>query len=287
MVKSPRIECIDKMVKMGVFERDARIYMALLEQRELTAMEIHKLTDVPRTKVYEITQRMIRSGMCIEKQKGGKKKYQAVEPTRVLARLTQEYENELEEKKRLAKSVARMMNPIYNRGSNIVDEEYVEIIKGMPSVHERYVNLLNNTKRELLGFVKRPIMIRGRQKIVSEQENAEFEMLKRGAIARVLYEIPDKKEIESVFAHIKKCIKKGEKARILEGIPLKMYVFDRRHVLMALENTKIPRSPFTMVVIEHTGLARGATMLFDYLWEKAWEVETYISSKKKSRRKGG
>jgi len=288
MPKRQREEYIEKMVKMGVFERDARIYMALLEQRELTALEIHKLTNIPRTKVYEITQRMIGGGMCIEKQKGGKKKYQAVEPKRVLTNLMREQEKDLEEKKKLAESVARMVNPIYNRGTNIVDDEYVEIIKGLPSIHERYVSLVKGTKRELLGFVKRPYACGQSNQIVDEQENAEFEMLKSGAAARVLYELPGKKEGEFLFAHIKKCLKMGEKARIMAHIPVKMYVFDERYVLMALDNSKVANSPFTMLVVEHPGLAQAATVLFDHLWIVAGGgMGGYSEGKRLYGRKGG
>jgi hypothetical protein len=48
-----------------------------------------------------------------------------------------------------------------------------------------------------------------------------------------------------------------------------MYVFDRRFVLMALDNSKAPTSPLTMLVIDHPGLATAAKVLFDHLWEKA------------------
>jgi len=95
--------------------------MALLEQRELSALEINKLMNVPRTKVYEITQRMIRRGMCIEKRIGRKKKYQAVEPGKTLDCLIKEYEGDLDEKKKLAKEFCKMVYPMYNRGKQIVD----------------------------------------------------------------------------------------------------------------------------------------------------------------------
>lgn len=107
--------CIEKLKRLGIFEREARIYMALLEKKEFTALEIQKLTDVPRTEVYKIIQRMIRRGLCIEKQTGRKKKYQAVEPESAFDNLIKEYENDLLEKKRLAKDIDRMITPLYNQ----------------------------------------------------------------------------------------------------------------------------------------------------------------------------
>lgn len=273
-----RKEYIEILVKLGIFDTEARIYMALLEKRELTALEIHELTNVPRSKVYEITQRMIHRGMCIEKQVGRRKKYQAVEPRRALNRLIKEYEDDLDEKKKLTKEFNKTVYSIYNQGMQIVDaSEYVEIIKGLPSIHERYINLVKNTKKELLGFVKRPYACGHKRQKVGEQENAEFEILKRGVVARVLYELPGEEEIDFLTTHIKKCVEAGEKARVIEQVPIKMYIFDQRYVLMALENSKLVTSPLTMLVIEHPGLAKAARISFDYLWEKAHDYRVLRS----------
>jgi sugar-specific transcriptional regulator TrmB len=268
-------EYIEKMVKLGISEREARVYTALITKRELTALEIHELTHVPRTKIYEIIQRLNHHGMCIEKRMGRKKKYQAVAPRRALGNLIRDYENDLGEKKRLAKDITEMIHPIYSQGVQIEDvTEYVEIVKGLPSTHERYVNLMKNTKKELLGFVKGPYAHQAKSQKIGEQERAEFEILKRGVVARVLYEFPSEEEIEWLFNHIKKCIDVGEEARVTEQIPVKMCVFDMRYVLMSLENPKLSISPFTNLVIDHPGLARAVRFSFDYLWEKGKDYKS-------------
>jgi len=273
---------IEKMVKLGISDREARIYLALLERRELTALEIHELTNVPRSKVYEITQRMILRGMCIEKQMGRKKKYQAVEPRRVLKNLVKGYENALDEKEKLAKELSKIVYPLYNQGKQIVDvSEYVEIIKGRSSIHERYVSLVRNTKKELLSFVKCPYAHQNKRQKMGEQENVEFEILKKGAVARALYELPSGEHIEPIITHIEECIKAGEKARVIAHLPIKMFIFDRKYVLMTLENPKLATYPLTMLVIEHPGLALAARILFNHLWEKAKDYRSLKSLRKK------
>ncbi len=255
--------------------------MALLEKRELTALEIHELTNVPRTKVYEIAQRMIHRGMCIEKQVGRRKKYQAVEPRRALNRLIKEYEDNLDEKKKLTEEFNKMVYSIYNQGMQIVDvSEYVEIIKGLPSIHERYINLVKNSKQEVVMLVRGPYTHQKKKEKLSEQENAEFEILKRGVTVNVLYEFPSEDEIEFRITHIEKCVQEGEKARVIEQVPIKMYIFDQRYVLMALENPKFVTSPFTMLVIDHPGLAKASRISFDYLWEKAHDYRILRSLSK-------
>jgi len=274
-------EYIEKMMRLDISEREAKVYTALLTKRELTALEIHELTNVPRTKVYEIIKKMRHHGMCIEKQMGRKKKYQAVEPGRAFDNLIREYENDLGEKKRQAKDIAKMIHPIYNRGIQIEDvTEYVEIVKGLPSIHERYISLVKNTKKEILGFVKRPYIHQAKSQKLGEQEHAEFEILKRGAVIKSLYEFPNEEESEWLIAHIKKCIQAGEEARVIEQIPVKMCVFDMKYVFMILENPKLATLSLTNLFIEHPGLARAIRMSFNYLWEKAKDYRVLRSLRK-------
>jgi len=273
------------MQKLGVSETEAKIYRALLERRELSALEIHELTNVPRTKVYEVTQKMMLRGLCLEKHMGRKKKYQAIEPKRALNSLMKPLEDHLKEQQNIAHALTSMIDPIYDRGMKKVDNlEYVEIIHDRPSIHERYVSLVKNTRRELVGFVKPPFAHKPTRRRLYEQENAEFEILQKGAIIRVLYEFPSKDELAERLQHIRNVAKKGERSRVIEHLPIKMYIFDERYVLMALDNSKDATSLLTMVVVEHPGLAQAGTMLFNHLWDQAhdWRyLESMLSGKTK------
>lgn len=273
------------MQKLGVSETEAKIYRALLERRELSALEIHELTKVPRTKVYEVTQKMTLRGLCMEKLMGRKKKYQAVEPKHALNNLIKPLEDQLNEQKDIANMLTRIVDPIYDRGMKKVEDlEYIEIIHDRPSIHERYVSLVRNTKRELVGFVKPPFAHKPKKTKLYEQENAEFDILQKGAIIRVLYELPDQTEIAERLEHIRTCAKKGERSRVIEHLPIKMYIFDQRYVLMALDNSKDAASLLTMVVVDHPGLAQTGTLLFNHLWEKAHDW-TYLESRLSGKQK--
>ena len=70
---------------------------------------------------------------------------------------------------------------------------------------------------------------------------------------------------------------KGEQARFIHNLPLKMFVFDRKKTLIAL--TSVPGatgSDFTMIVIEDTDFAAACCILFDHFWEKAMTREEMI-----------
>ena len=258
-----------ELMELGISETESKIYLALLEKRELSALEIHELTNVPRTKVYEITQKMLYRGMCIAKNMGNKKKFQAIEPERVFKKFINDFQYQIDNKKELAAKIAKSLEPIYSKGMRNVDiKDYVEVISDMASIHERYVCLVKNTKHELLGFVKPPFATQSKKTKLTEQENTEFNILKKGAKARVLYEYGSRDYIE-LYEHITKCSEQGEESRILDQLPIKMYIFDRRYVLMALSNDKNKNSDLTMIVIDNPGLAEASAMLFNFLWGQA------------------
>jgi sugar-specific transcriptional regulator TrmB len=271
----------NQLEQVGVPENIAKIYVALLGKREMSAMEIHEATGVPRSKIYEIAQKMIQRGMCIEKKTGRSKKYQAIEPKRVFDALIKNSETEYRRKKESAESMISLLSPIYKKGIHNTDiSEYVEIIKDLTSIHERYVGLVANTRFELLGFVKPPYAFQDSGKKLEEQEDEETGKLSKGVDVKVLYEYTMEDSFGLSLEHIERCIAAGEQARFISQLPIKMYVFDRRFVLMAMSNGEKASSPLTMLVVEHTAWANAARILFDYLWENALNLEQLKALKK-------
>jgi hypothetical protein len=107
------------------------------------------------------------------------------------------------------------------------------------------------------------------------QEEADTEIIKHGVVSRAIYEIPTGDNISFLIPHIQKSVNSGEEARMLESVPLKLHVFDKRFVLMALNNSDTASSQLTMLVIEHPDLANTHMILFNYLWEKAIPFAEY------------
>ena len=241
-------------------------------------MEIHELTGVPRTKIYEIAQKMMQRGMCIEKKTGRSKKFQAVEPKRVFDNLIMESSAEHARKSELAQAMVTELSPLYDQGLLNTDvSEYVEIIKDIPSIHERYVDLVRNSKFEILGFVKPPYTHqRGGKKLV-QQEDQEISKLASGLSVKGLYEYEYENIADFELPHIERCIAAGEQVRFMKKLPIKMHIFDRKFVLMAMSNTESSTSPLTMLVVDHPALAAASKILFDHLWENAMDLDALKS----------
>ncbi|MHC1630693.1 MAG: TrmB family transcriptional regulator [Methanotrichaceae archaeon] len=92
---------IVKLVKLGLSELEAKVYINLLKKNNFSATEIASLTDINRTQTYDILSKLVKKGLCTE-IRGNKEKYIAVDPQKVLSAL----EKDLEEKKQIASELS-------------------------------------------------------------------------------------------------------------------------------------------------------------------------------------
>jgi sugar-specific transcriptional regulator TrmB len=269
-------EYLSKISKLGIPDTQARIYLALLNKRELSAIEIQRITEIPRTKIYEITQQMVQKGLCIEKLIGRSKRYQAVEPQRALANFLHAQELELQAKKNLVQEINESLSPLYKQGMKKTEfSDNIEILKDMKAIHERYIDLVQSTHTSMMAFAKPPSAHMNMTYRIRLQMNALLSILKRGVNVRMLFELASKRFMDAEAIRIQQLIKNGCHARILEQIPIKAYVFDSTYVLMALDNPPSETQPLTMIVVTHKSLATAFRLLFDSLWKEAKDVQVY------------
>ncbi len=263
---------IDELKKIGLQEYEAKVYYLLIKMGGLNATDISKLSKVPRTKIYSVLENLEKRGFCI-RIPGKIRKYKVLSPKVAFSNLLYEIEEKRENITHLVESLETFYET-EKKGTNSLDD-YIEILTNRNQIHERYVSLVRNTKHEFIGFVKPPYAHERNKQKLNTQEKVEFEIMRKGVIEKGLYEYPDEEDMEFIVSHIEKCVEAGEKARMIEKIPVKMYISDGRFVLMALDNPELSTSPFTMILIEHPDLALANKILFEHLWERAMPFEEF------------
>lgn len=122
---------IENLVKLGLKEYEAKIYVALVGIREANARTIHEISGVPRPRVYDILNELTAKGF-VEVREGSPMFYRFVPPDIVISKLQAELNHAAEE------SIA-----ILETLSTQKDEEYVPLwhVKGDWSI-KRHLNLL-------------------------------------------------------------------------------------------------------------------------------------------------
>ncbi len=269
---------LNEMINIGLQEYESRAYYVLLTQGNLTAKEISKKAEIPQPKVYSILSNLIKKGFC-SRVPGKNKLYKAIQPKIAFSLM----KSEIEERQNKLENVVDHLEKLYVSENNKTIDDYIEILTNNQQIHERYLSWKSNSKKEMICFVKPPYAHEGDKVKLKSQEKSAEEKIRKGLTSKAIYELP-KSDDSFLFSHIELSIANGEKAKVIDELPLKLYVFDERYVLMALNNPINNFNKLTMIAIEHPDLAKASKMLFEHIWEKAITYEEYKTTKENRRK---
>ncbi len=264
-----------QLLSLGLTEYESKAYLAMLRKQSSSASELSKLSGVPRTRIYDILDRLARSGLCVELL-GREKKYQAVAPEIAMQRLLEHQKAEFVIKERIASAVSNALKSEFEKGiSNNDPLDYIELLRDPKQVSRRVMELVTGAQQEILVFVKPPFSNPKRE--LEKQNDESIEASKRQIEIRALYEIPESpEEKEWMLGQILRSAREGEKARIIDKLPLKMVIVDELKVIFAMEDYHKTTSRQTSLVIEHHALASSLTILFETLWERGRDYHSMI-----------
>lgn len=127
---------------LGMNEREADVYLALIELGSLLPQHIARNTGIKRTTLYEIFPEMIKNGWIVETSQGKRRLFQAVPPDRLLA----EYERKYKE----IKQNITELTEIYRMQGLRPKIEIFEDFDGMKKLYNRTLE----TKQEVKSFLK-------------------------------------------------------------------------------------------------------------------------------------
>jgi sugar-specific transcriptional regulator TrmB len=255
-------------VEIGLTEREAKVYMTLLSGRMYSASDLQKAVNIPRTKIYEVLNKMLSRGICTERKLGKNKIYEAIEPELALESIYSKYQNDLNRKKKMIDQLSEVFTPIFENSKSIINPlEFIEVMRDKVQIHRRYTNSVRNTKREMLTFNKGPYASDNPERL-TEQEDEETKLLKRGGKTKNIYEFKEFNEVDWLLDSVKKTVRFGQEARVVEKLPIKMLIFDDEKVMFPLEQPIDVSNDLTMIYIEHKQLANACRILFNHMWDQ-------------------
>lgn len=85
-------DSIDKLVKIGFSEYEAKAYVALLRESPVTGYQLSKLSGVPRSMIYEVVGKLTARGAAMMLRTGGSTKYAPIPASEFFDQLHREHE---------------------------------------------------------------------------------------------------------------------------------------------------------------------------------------------------
>ncbi|MDY0083802.1 MAG: helix-turn-helix domain-containing protein [Ignavibacteriaceae bacterium] len=217
---------------------------AASERQKITTIEIEKKIAAEKKKVADIEQRKITA---------------------------------VEQKKMVALSLEQELTSLYKDKQHSLDPlDYIEVITDRAQIRERWLDVLANTKEELVMFTKPPYSI-------SFEENLgyESELIKtKKVIFKSIYEYKhintydEKKNFISILSKYENI---GEEIRLIPELPMKLAISDFTTTILSLNDRVSLKESVTTIIVNHPSFATFARNSFLSYWMKGKSLKEYIN----------
>jgi HTH-type transcriptional regulator, sugar sensing transcriptional regulator len=87
LTQSGGSDLIDRLVRHGLGQGEARCYLGMLAQRAFKVSEVAAEAGLPRSRAYELIRSLVRFGLCTEVAGSGVARFRAVPPNEAIGRL--------------------------------------------------------------------------------------------------------------------------------------------------------------------------------------------------------
>ena len=232
------MDLIKLLQNLGLEEKEAKVYLALLELGETTATKISESTALDRTLMYQIANKLISKGLVSYKVKGNVKCFSAADPEFILKNL-QEKEDELKQ----------ALPELKDKQKRTKEETAVEIFKGRKGVYAMLKLVVSqNTTYHCMG---------GMSEACTKFENEAIAVIKDAKYSKTKGKILARRE-DYLFL--------GENEE-LRFVPNDLLF--STSIMIAGNKTVIFvwTEPYYAILIENEEVARSNLTTFNYLWK--------------------
>ncbi|WP_432589248.1 helix-turn-helix domain-containing protein [Streptomyces sp. HD1123-B1] len=247
---------------LGVTAAEEALYRVVLATRpEPTVGELAGATGRPPAQVRRCLAALREKGL-ITRTDGRPARFRAAPPELAIEVLVLHGRQRIEEARLAATELSGLWALAHQE-----NEVPVEIIKGAQANVQHFLLAQLTAKEEVLTLDKPPYVTAG----IPRQTEVQLEQMARGVSYRTIY---DRESLAGAdqLALARELTRRGEQARVLDGVPLKLLITDRANALV----------PFVLceerqtIALRPSPLVNGLLALFEFLWERGtplWSTE--------------
>lgn len=251
--------------ELGFNEYETKIYLTLNKLKSATATQISQNSTVPRNKVYEVIDIMIKKGFIMELP---------IKPKQYKITSLDKLNELIEEKK-------QNVNILDSLTKNLIDnlkkenfqgkpDEKVWLIKGQKNIVEKIAYEMNNVQEESLS------MFRNNAAIGSSYRNTKKAM-EKGVKIKIIGCLNDKKSLEK----LKPYLDLGIEFRIYNeekfgDFGTRFTIFDKKKCRITIGKPEVEKKEdYITMWIESPSLVNLMRILFLMIWEQCEPIDKY------------
>ncbi|MCK4588969.1 MAG: TrmB family transcriptional regulator [Nanoarchaeota archaeon] len=226
-------EFIAKLKEFGLNSYEAKLWTALLSRGVSTAGELSDISNVPRSRAYDVLESLEKKGFIIVKL-GKPIKYLAVPPKEVIERVKKKVTEEAERKsknleKLKASDVLSELNSLHNTGVELVDPtDKSGSFRGRDKLYEHLSSMIKNAEKEIILATTAD----GFQRKISKFKNDLEKAQKKGVKIRIAANVNDsnKKLIKQLNGVEIRNTNKNMRFLLTDGKEMTLMLMDDKNV---------------------------------------------------------
>src|SRR6266511_3026997 len=228
-------DLIDRLVRHGLGQGEARCYVGMLAPRAFKVSEVARKAGLPRSRAYELIRSLVRAGLCSEVAGGGVARFRAAPPNEAIGRL-EAYLGE--QARRRSAALSSLLEGLDTRYSGIPDPAKDEMVTLLPMPW---------------SLVHRP------SPMESLAAGVRFRVVLDGEVCR---SEPHREFMRFYCAQ-------GVEARVVDEVPVRFAVFDRRRAVLHLTMPESGTHRLESLLVNHAGFGQSLQQAFECLWDQA------------------
>ena len=252
-------DLIDRLVRHGLGQGEARCYVGMLGQRAFKVSEVAIEAGLPRSRAYELIRSLVRFGLCTEVAGGGYARFRAVPPNEAIGRLEA---SRAEQSRRRDLALAGLQQALAERGRPAPGsgQEPVEMLRRREQLLTEMAKEVCQASEEVLTIVNTswdPADCRGMR-----------DRLRAGVRFRTIFDRgsldhePHREWVAALAGE------PGFEVRVVERVETLYLLVDRSVIFLNLvvPGSETPGEHAESLLMRHAGLGQTLHDAFERLW---------------------
>ncbi len=256
-------EFLNKLRDFGLNSYESKLWIALLSRGVSTAGELSDISNVPRSRAYDVLESLEKKGFIVVKV-GKPIKYLAVSPSEVVERVKKRVMEDAEQRNKMLSNLKESdvlgeLNVLHTEGIKLVDPtDKSGAFRGRDKVHEHIAFMLKNAKKSVTLMLSKDGADRKLDLLGGYLKRAA----KSGVDVKVSIPVGTSKEIINAYSKLGKVRQhKDDAARFC--------IVDGKEVLLFLtDDQNVHKSYDSAVWVEAPQFVNYFSSLFENEWKQ-------------------
>jgi len=255
-------EFLEKLKDFGLNSYERKLWIALLSRGVSTAGELSDISNVPRSRAYDVLESLEKKGFIVVKV-GKPIKYLAVAPSEVVERVKKKVSEEADERSKMLSQlkdsdILEQLNLLHSEGVTLVDPtDKSGSFRGRDKVYEHLFLMFKNAKKNITIMTSAQGLVRKHDFFVNHLRRAA----KAGVAVNIVVPPNTDKELVNSFSQF-------AKVKTTKNSTTRFCIVDGKDLLLFLtDDQKVHKSYDCAVWVEAPYFVDYFSKLFETEWK--------------------